>query len=222
MEIGQSKGADCVKSVDRVSSRPHSGGRYKRFLDLAVLISAHVLLLPVFLALWVIVPLAIWLEDKGPIFYVQQRVGKGGRVFRLFKFRSMRMNAELGTGPVWAIEEDPRITRVGRFLRARALDELPQVVNIFKGDLSFVGPRPERPELAEEFEAEIPCFRNRLQVPPGLTGLAQVHGGYATKPRQKLRYDLLYLNTMSPWLDIKILFLSLLATIRARWQEEVR
>ena len=206
------------------TSAANIGGRdrYKRPFDLAVLSAAHVLLLPIFLALWAIIPLAIWLEDRGPVFYTQRRIGKGGREFRLLKFRSMIRQAESSTGPVWASEDDPRITRIGRLLRKRALDELPQVINMWKGDLSLVGPRPERPELVEEFGRQMPEFALRLQVRPGLTGLAQVYGRYASRPRYKLRFDTLYIRNMSPWLDIKLLFVSVLLTVRARWHASDR
>ena len=192
---------------------------WKRPFDLAALCAAHVALAPVWLALWVGIPLAIWLHDRGPIFYTQERLGKNGRVFKVYKFRSMIPDAEEDTGAVWAGgDEDARITRVGRFLRARALDELPQVINLWKGDLSLVGPRPERPELTEEFARRHKGFKRRLAVRPGLTGLAQVRGQYSTSPRCKLRYDTLYIRRMSPWLDFKILVLSTWITIRARWR----
>ena len=192
--------------------------RYKRGFDLAVLVVAHLLFLPVVVAVWTLIPLAIWLEDRGPIFYTQRRAGKGGRIFDLFKFRSMVVDAEQATGAVWADEDDPRVTRVGRFLRARALDELPQVINVWRGELSLVGPRPERPELVAKFIQETPEFSRRLDVWPGLTGPAQVYGRYASRPRNKLRYDTLYIRTMSPWLDLKLLFLSVIVTLRAKWQ----
>ena len=205
--------------VDEMSdSRNSTSERYKRAFDLLILLAAHVLLLPVFLALWIVIPLAIWLEDRGPIFYLQRRTGKGGRVFRLVKFRSMIADAEASTGPVWAFEHDERITRVGRFLRATALDELPQLINVLKGDLSMVGPRPERPELVEKFAENIPHFLQRLQVKPGLTGVAQVYGRYSSLPRHKLHYDMLYIRKMSLLLDIKLLLVSVLVTVRARWQ----
>ena len=193
-------------------------GWYKRPFDLVVLAATHVALLPVFLLLWTLVPLAIWLDDRGPVFYIQRRVGRDGRLLRLFKFRSMVPGAESHTGPVWATENDPRTTRVGRFLRATALDELPQVINLWKGELSLVGPRPERPELYEEFAKEAPGFDRRLEVRPGLTGLAQVRGRYATRPKDKLRYDNLYMRRMSPLLDVKLLFLSVIITLKAGWQ----
>ena len=196
--------------------------RYKRGFDLAIIALAHLLFFPIVLLVWTLIPLAIWLEDRGPIFYTQRRAGKGGRVFQLFKFRSMVKNAESSTGAIWAGTEDPRITRVGRFLRSRALDEVPQIINVWKGDLSLVGPRPERPELVARFVRETPAFARRLHVRPGLTGPAQVYGRYATKPRDKLRYDTLYIRTMSPWLDFKLLFMSVIVTLRAKWQARKR
>ncbi|MXX52652.1 MAG: sugar transferase, partial [Dehalococcoidia bacterium] len=195
---------------------------WKRPFDLVVLLAVHISLAPIWLALWTFIPLTIWLSDRGPVFYTQARVGKGGRIFRAYKFRSMVPDAERYTGAVWAEEDDPRITRVGRFLRSRALDELPQVINMWKGDISLVGPRPERPELVEEFTQQWPEFGNRLAVRPGLTGIAQVYGRYSTHPRDKVRYDMIYVRRMSPWLDIKLLALSVLITVRARWQGEER
>ena len=196
--------------------------RYKRGFDLAVITFAHLLFFPVVLLVWTLIPLAIWLEDRGPIFYTQRRAGKGGRVFQLLKFRSMVKNAESSTGAIWAGNDDARITRVGRFLRSRALDEVPQIINVWKGDLSLVGPRPERPELVARFVRETPAFARRLLVRPGLTGPAQVYGRYATRPRDKLRYDTLYIRKMSPWLDFKLLFMSVIVTVRAKWQARGR
>ena len=191
---------------------------WKRPFDLAILTAAHIALSPIWIALWTVIPLAIWLHDRGPVFYTQTRLGKGGRVFRVYKFRSMIPDAEQHTGAVWAGEDDPRITPVGRILRSRALDELPQVINMWKGDMSLVGPRAERPELAERFERDHPGFADRLAVRPGLTGLAQVRGRYSTNPRDKLRYDNLYIGRMSPALDVKLLFASVWITVVARWQ----
>ena len=191
---------------------------WKRPFDLLVLTVAHIALAPVWLALWTSIPLAIWLTDRGPVFYTQTRVGKGGKIFRAYKFRSMIPDAERYTGAVWAEEDDPRITGVGRILRNRALDELPQVINMWKGDISLVGPRPERPELVEEFTRRWPEFGRRTAVRPGLTGIAQVYGRYYTHPRDKVRYDTIYIRRMSPCLDVKLLTLSILITLRARWQ----
>ncbi|MEE2885604.1 MAG: sugar transferase [Chloroflexota bacterium] len=192
--------------------------RYKRPFDLCVLVVVHLVLFPILLILWIFIPLAIWLEDRGPIFYTQLRVGRGGKVFRLYKFRSMIPDAEKLTGPVWASENDDRVTKVGSFLRNRALDELPQVINMWKGDLSLVGPRPERPELLEQFVKEIPQFNLRMNLRPGLTGLAQLKGRYATKPKDKLRYDVIYMKNMSPLLDLVLLVMSVLITLKAGWQ----
>ena len=218
-----------MSRVDLPQSQTHSStGRlslelsvndwWKRPFDLAVLFAVHVILSPIWLLLWTAVPLAIWLYDRGPIFYTQARLGKGGRVFRVYKFRSMIPDAERHTGPVWAEPDDPRITPVGRFLRNRALDELPQVINMWKGDMSLVGPRAERPELTEEFAAAHPHFPRRLLVRPGMTGLGQVYGRYFTRPIDKLRYDTLYVMRMSPWLDVKLLAASVWLTVVARWQ----
>jgi len=191
---------------------------YKRPLDLAILISAHIILFPLWLLLWIIIPLLIWLEDRGPVFYAQERVGRNGKIFKAYKFRSMVPDAEKKTGAVWATENDPRVTKVGRILRATAMDELPQVWNIFKGDMSFVGPRAERPELVEKFAQTINDYRKRFEVRPGLTGVAQVYGKYDTPPRNKLRYELLYVKNQSLFLDIKLIFLSVWITLKGKWE----
>lgn len=137
--------------------------------------------------LWFIFSLAIKLEDRGSIFYSQERVGKDGKIFKVFKFRSMVNDAEKHTGAVWTRENDPRVTKIGKILRASAMDELPQLWNILKGEMSFVGPRAERPELVNNFVKDVPNFNGRLLVRPGLTGLAQIYGKYDTDPKNKLR-----------------------------------
>jgi len=196
--------------------------RYKRPFDLSILLVSHIILAPMLLILWIVLPIAIWTNDRGPIFYVQRRLGKDGKEFRLYKFRSMIPDAENETGAVLASEYDPRITHIGRFMRRRALDELPQVINLWRGDLSLVGPRPERPELFNKIIMELPDFNDRLQVRPGLTGIAQIFGRYSTEPRTKLRYDRLYIKNMSPFLDLLILAKSILFTITGRWQNNMR
>ena len=217
MQAAKTKGDDAVDSREiRVNDW------WKRPFDLAVLVTVHVALAPIWLLLWTAIPLAIWLHDRGPIFYTQERLGKGGRVFRVYKFRSMVADAERHTGPVWAEEDDPRITPVGRFLRRRALDELPQVINMWKGDISLVGPRAERPELTQRFTREHPEFRRRLVVRPGMTGIAQVYGRYSTRPVGKLRYDMVYIRRMSPLLDLRLLTASVRLTIVGRWQGRKR
>lgn len=191
---------------------------YKRPLDLAILFSAHIILFPLWLSLWIIIPLFIWLEDRGPIFYTQERVGRKGKIFKVYKFRSMVPDAEKHTGAVWASAHDPRVTKAGRILRATAMDELPQLWNILKGDMSFVGPRAERPELVEKFAQKIKNYRQRFAVMPGLTGMAQVYGSYDTPPQNKLKYDLLYIKKQSFLLDLKLIFLSFWITLKGKWE----
>ncbi len=187
---------------------------YKRAFDLAVISIACILLFPLWLIIWTLVPLAIRLEDRGPVFYAQERVGRGGERFKVLKFRTMIQDAESLTGQVLAAEDDPRLTRVGKILRKLHLDEMPQVINIVRGEMSLVGPRPERPALAEQFSREVPGFSERLRVRPGIAGLAQVRGSYWTDPGYKLKYDNLYIETMSPWLDCKLLVLAVWVAIK--------
>ena len=171
---------------------------------------------------WLLVAAAIKLEDGGPVFYGQARAAQGGGTFRVLKFRSMVPDAEHRTGAVWASASDPRVTRIGRLLRATALDELPQLLSIFRGDMSFVGPRPERPEFVQDFEKRIPRYRERFDARPGLTGLAQIYGQYDSPPRRKLRYDLLYIRRQSVWLDVRLIALSFWITSRGRWEHRGR
>ena len=192
--------------------RMASGG-YKRAFDLSFTLAGFLLLLPLWMVLGAAIPLAIRLESRGPILYRQRRLGRGGRPFHVLKFRTMTKDAEVRTGPVLASRRDPRITRVGRVLRRFRLDELPQALNVLRGEMSIVGPRPERPELAEIHNREIPGFHSRLRVRPGVAGLAQAAGGYHLHPRQKLRYDNLYIATMNPRLDLKLVLLSVRAAV---------
>ncbi len=189
--------------------------RYKRPLDLLILIGAHLALAPLWLALWTVLPLLIWLGDRGPIFYAQQRAGRGGRPFAVRKFRTMVVDADK-LGPVWTEENDPRITPVGRFLRKTALDELPSLLSIWRGDMSFVGPRALAVAEQRMLEERYPGFEERLAVPPGLTGLSQVYNP-ADDNELKLRYDREYIRRMSPWLDVKIILLSVRNTLTGRW-----
>ena len=173
--------------------------------------------------LWVVFAAWIKLEDGGPVFFTQERVGRHGRVFNAFKFRSMVPDAERLTGPVQAAVSDPRVTRVGRFLRATAMDELPQLLNIVRGDMSFVGPRPLRPgeqdttaEGVVELSA-IPGYHERHRVRPGLTGLAQVYARRDVPRPEKFRYDLAYLDRAGVWLDVQLIAQSIWITLRGRW-----
>ena len=178
--------------------------RFKRPFDLTVTAAALLLLAPFWLVLGVAIALAIRIEDRGPVLYRQTRLGRNGRVFRIVKFRTMVVGAEDRSGPVRAARREARVTAVGRLLRRFHLDELPQVVNILKGEMSLVGPRPERPALAERFEREAPGFSERLRVRPGVMGLAQASSSYHWPPGRKLQYDNLYIDAMSPWLDLQI------------------
>lgn len=175
--------------------------------------------------LWLLIALLIWLEDRGPVFYPQDRVGKGGRIFKAFKFRSMIKEAERDRGPVQAVENDPRVTKVGRILRATAMDELPQLLNILRGDMSFVGPRALRPHEKEALAnpetkdiEDVPGYQERHEVRPGLTGLTQVYLPGDTPRRKKFRYDLLYIKKRSFWLDMKLIVLSFWITFRGKWE----
>ena len=201
------------------SSQEIASCRYKPWLDITVLLLAHVSLLPLFALLWTTIPVLILLEDRGPVFYKQRRVGIHGRIFSVLKFRTMVKDAE-SKGPAWTTEGDPRITRVGKLLRRTALDELPEVLNIIKRDMSFVGPRALDVEEQRSLERVIPGFARRLEVLPGLTGLAQIYDP-TDNARDKLRFDSEYLRIMSPWLDIKILILSVRNTLIAKWDQRL-
>jgi lipopolysaccharide/colanic/teichoic acid biosynthesis glycosyltransferase len=176
----------------------------KRLLDSFIAVCSLILLAPLFF----ILALLIKLESAGPVFFRQVRVGEKGKRFIIWKFRTMRHNAELETGPVWAGEKDPRITRLGEFLRKTHLDELPQLLNVVRGEMSIIGPRPERPEMLEVIEGTFPYFRERLHVKPGITGLAQVRYQYGASLKdatRKLRYDLIYIKRMCWLLDFQII-----------------
>lgn len=185
----------------------------KRLLDTCVSGGALILSSP----LWAAISAAIALSDGWPVLYRQRRVGRGGRVFTAYKFRSMVKDAEKRSGAVLATENDPRITPVGRLLRKTAFDEIPQLLNIFKGDMSWVGPRPERPEFVRQFCQEIPGYDLRHSVTPGLTGVAQVYGRYYTEAADKLKYDLYYIQKQSLWLDFRLFVMSWLITFKGRW-----
>ncbi|WP_255488157.1 MULTISPECIES: sugar transferase [Ornithinibacillus] len=173
---------------------------FKRTIDIMM----SLLCLPVAILIVGIFSILIKLDSPGPLFYLQERVGQYGRYFKLYKLRSMYVDAEKD-GPRWASEKDPRVTKVGRMMRRTRIDELPQIINILKGEMSFIGPRPERPIFTAEFEARYPGFTKRLAVKPGLTGLAQVKGGYHISPKEKLELDLYYIENKGILLDLQIL-----------------
>lgn len=176
----------------------------KRSFDLA----ASVILLTVTLPIMLVASLCILIETGPPIFYLQERVGRGGKTFMVIKFRSMKDDAEGGGKPQWAVTNDPRITRVGNIIRKLRIDELPQILNVLKGEMSFVGPRPERPYFVEHLCAEIPYYNARHSIKPGITGWAQVRYRYGASVKdsiEKLQYDLYYVKNHSLFLDIIII-----------------
>lgn len=188
---------------------------HNRKFDLVVLVLAHLFLFPVWLLLWCAIPLMIFLNDRGPIFYRQTRVGKDGELFVILKFRTMVRDADR-IGPSWNVENDSRITSVGRILRRTALDELPQVLNIWKGEMSLVGPKPLAEIEFQQISKRLEGFERRTEVRPGLTGLAQVRDR-EDQAERKLAFDLEYIKSRSIWLDVKILTWSIMNTFLARW-----
>jgi sugar transferase (PEP-CTERM system associated) len=215
---------DCARYYERLTGkiatellRPSwlifsRGSRYsdighhaRRIINVALAAVGFTLSLPVMIA----VAIAVKLDSRGPVFYTQERVGKNGRNFKIIKFRSMRASAEATSGPVWAEASDPRVTRVGRILRKLRLDELPQFINILRGDMNFVGPRPERPVFVNQLNEAIPYYTQRHLVKPGLTGWAQIkypYGASIEDTSEKLRYDLYYIKNQSFLLDAVIIF----------------
>jgi len=197
----------------------------KRLFDIAVSAAG----LFVFAPIAAVIALAIKIEDGGPVLFIQERVGKGCRVFNAFKFRSMIVDAERHTGAIQATVDDPRVTRVGRILRATAFDELPQLWNIFRGDMSVVGPRPLRPGESDTTAdgvmlplSAIPGYERRHRVRPGLTGVAQVYAPRDLPRNAKFRYDLLYLRRAGLCVDLVLIITSFWITARGRWEHRGR
>ncbi|MFZ3483065.1 TIGR03013 family XrtA/PEP-CTERM system glycosyltransferase [Sphingomonas sp. 3-13AW] len=214
---------DTVNPSWLIFSDGFSSGRvfsslFKRLFDVTVSLLLLTLVLPVL----AVAALAIKLDSRGPVFYRQRRIGLYGLGFDIIKLRSMRIDAEVGGNAVWAEKDDPRITRVGRILRKLRIDELPQCWSVLKGDMSFVGPRPERPQFVDELEQQLPYYAERHMVKPGITGWAQINYPYGASlddSRQKLEYDLYYAKNYSPFLDLLIL----LQTVRVvLWPEGAR
>jgi len=175
----------------------------KRGIDVLASLFGAVLFLPLYL----FIALAIKLDSRGPVFYKQERVGQDGRLFSLIKFRSMTVDAEKD-GPVWAVVNDQRVTRVGRWIRKLRLDEIPQLINVLRGEMSLVGPRPERPFFVRKLEKKIPFYSHRHAVKPGITGWAQIlypYGATQEDAQEKLKYDLYYIKHLSPIMDLRII-----------------
>jgi lipopolysaccharide/colanic/teichoic acid biosynthesis glycosyltransferase len=193
----------------------------KRALDIGLSGAGLVLSAP----LWMVLAAIVKAEDGGPVFYAQDRVGRHGRTFRALKFRSMRQDAEAGVGARQATADDPRVTRIGRIMRATAMDELPQLLSIFRGDMSFVGPRALRPGEIEvrgngvhEALEDVPGFAARCAVTPGLTGIAQIYAPRDIPRRDKFKYDLLYIRKQTFGLDLRLIILSFWITFRGTWE----
>jgi exopolysaccharide biosynthesis polyprenyl glycosylphosphotransferase len=186
--------------------------KLKRISDVVISFLILVLTLPMSF----FVAIAIKLDSKGPVLFKQERIGMNGKKFKIYKFRSMYQDAEKNTGPVWSTKNDPRVTRVGKILRKLRIDEIPQFVNVLKGEMSLVGPRPERPYFVEQLSGQIPYYQRRLKVRPGITGWAQVKHKYDESiedVKVKLRYDLFYIENMSLRMDIKILARTILVVL---------
>jgi exopolysaccharide biosynthesis polyprenyl glycosylphosphotransferase len=197
----------------RVRREPKLATIMRRAIEFGLVIVSLILLSP-----WLLlVAVLIKLTSRGPALFFQERVGRNGRVFRMLKFRTMRVDAEHATGPVWATNNDPRCTRVGAFLRRWSIDELPQLFNVLRGDMGLVGPRPERPFFVERFAREMPDYHARHLVRPGLTGWAQIHGWRGdTSLAERLKCDLYYVRERSLWLDAYILLRTPLVVLSAR------
>lgn len=215
-----------VADAATATAIPVREDRAIRMLNVAVALVGIAATLP----LWLLIAVAIKLTSRGPVFYTQTRVGLdaragrpqrsdsrrvqdiGGRPFSIIKFRTMRQDAEAGRGAVWARTDDDRVTPVGKWLRRSRLDELPQLINVLRGDMNVVGPRPERPQLVEELRSQIPAYQQRQRVRPGITGHAQVHLQYDTSiddVRRKVQHDLEYIATRSLWQDVLIMLKTL-------------
>lgn len=178
--------------------------KFKRGLDLVLATFGLAVVSPLLLLAGILIKLT----SKGPIVYTQERVGKGGKIFKIYKLRTMVVDAEKGTGAVWAKKNDPRITKLGRILRKSRVDEIPQLFNVIKGEMSIIGPRPERPEMVRDFKELIHDYEKRLQIEPGITGLAQIWNRYdetITDVKKKVKYDLLYIKRMCMLTDLDIL-----------------
>ena len=192
----------------------------KRLFDVLFSLFALIISLP----LWLAISVLVYREDKGPVYYTQRRVGKNGRIFKVIKFRSMVPDAEKSTGAIQAEENDKRITKIGKLLRNTAMDELPQLLNILKGDMSFVGPRALRPSEVENRTGSTTdlihdaAMSIRHSITPGLTGVAQVLAPCDTTAKEKLRYDRWYIKKWNFYLDIWLILISFLITLRGRWE----
>ncbi len=187
--------------------------RYKRIFDLVFIFCVLLFGFSILIPFTILISLCIWITDRGPILYKQTRVSKNGKEFQIIKFRTMIVDAEKYSGPSLVIITDNRITRIGRVLRRTRFDECPQIINILRGEMSIVGPRPERPELIKIIKKTVPRYDDRLNILPGVTGIAQVYGKDSSNFKEKLKYDRIYMRNMCLFLDIKLIILSIIKII---------
>ncbi len=206
---------DVLRRHSEIIGAPPGLTRSKRLFDVTLALIGVVVSLP----MWLFFSLLIWVESPGAVVFVKNSVGLGGKNFHQYKFRTMVHNAERETGPVLARAQDDRLLRIGVFLRRTALDELPQLVNILKGEMSFVGPRPQRTVLVHGYLKDMPAYAERHRVPPGLSGLAQVAGSYDLSPEEKLKWDRLYFEHASLKFDLRLLALAFVLVFWKRWRE---
>lgn len=207
---------DVYQQHRQLIGDPGSPPVTKRLFDLVLAAAGLLLSLPI----WLLSIFLIWIEDPGPLLFVKNSVGKGGLNFHQYKLRTMVRGAEDATGPILASEKDERVLASGYLLRKTALDELPQLINILRGEMSFVGPRPQRTVLVQGYLRQMPEYAHRHRVLPGLAGLAQVAGDYYLTPRQKLRFDRLYIEYTSLGFDLKLIALAFLITFWFRWKKD--
>ena len=200
---------EYIQKLNEQDVKKSSYVKIKRLLDI---IGSLILLIPSMIPI-IIFGILIKLETPGKMFYSQERVGYMGKPIYITKLRSMFQDAEKKSGAMWATKNDARVTKVGSFIRKTRIDELPQLFSVLRGYLSLIGPRPERPMFTEEFSKDIPGFEQRLRITPGLSGWAQVNGGYDATPAEKLVDDLYYIDHVGPWLDFKILWMTIKVVI---------
>lgn len=213
LHVGSVQSRSDIALVEMQFGRQAGRDSVKRVFDLVVSATVLVLCFPILLLISVLIKVT----SSGPIIFAQERIGRYGKPFILYKFRTMVRNAEAETGPVLSTgHRDHRLTPIGSWLRAVRLDEIPQLWNVLRGEMSIVGPRPERPHFVRKYERKTPTYARRHQVRPGITGLAQVCAGYHTDPRDKLRFDLIYISHQSLWLDLSILARTVLVVFRPR------
>lgn len=217
LEMAVKKHARYLKEVEAMNGvdLPKHYLFIKRTIDITFAVLGLIVSSPLIL----ITAILIKLDSRGPVFFSQERVGKKGKIFKIYKFRTMVVDAEEKTGPVWATSDDPRTTYIGKKLRKSKIDEIPQFINLIKGDMSLVGPRPERPCFVNEFEKYIPGYERRFDVLPGITGIAQLRNGYDRDARgliRKLRFEVTYIKKMSLRMDIKLIIETVVCAIKGK------